>query len=57
MKLVICEKPSISLNIGKALGKFEKQYGEIKFLGQDQNKPIGFQQGSQPIPPPSPNSE
>jgi hypothetical protein len=27
--------------------KYEKQYGEIK-LGNDQNKPFGFQQGSMP---------
>ena len=31
--------------------KFEKQYGEIKLLGQDQNKPFGFQQANPPAPP------
>jgi hypothetical protein len=33
--------------------KYEKQYGEIKLLGKDQNKPFGFQQVNPPPAPPS----
>ncbi len=33
------------------IDKYEKQYGEIKLMGQDQNKPFGFQQGMAPAPP------
>ena len=30
MKLIICEKPSLALNVAKALGNFQKKDGYFK---------------------------
>lgn len=43
---------SLARALNDNIEKYEKQYGEIKLFGQDQNKPFGFQQSASPAPKP-----